>query len=176
MTSSDGVDFVLDQAERTAATITPHHLIINRSDMFAGGIRPHLYCLPIAKRERHRQALRRAATSGDPRFFLGTDSAPHTSPAKESACGCAGIFNAPNALAHYAQVFDDEQALERLEGFASRHGPAFYGLPVNSGTITLTTVDDARAGGGGPVTVDAQAGPVEVFKPAAPTRWQVEDR
>jgi dihydroorotase len=122
---------------RMAATITPHHLLINRNAMFTGGIRPHLYCLPVAKREKHRLALVKAATSGDPMFFLGTDTAPHTRAAKESACGCAGIFCAPHALELYAQVFDEEGALGQLEAFASRNGPAFYGLAVNAGSITL---------------------------------------
>jgi dihydroorotase len=124
-----------------AATITPHHLHINRNAMFAGGLRSDFYCLPVAKRECHRQALRRAATSGDPRFFLGTDTAPHERASKESACGCAGIFNAPFALESYAQVFDEEGALANLEAFTSLNGPAFYNLPVNSRQITLQRRD-----------------------------------
>ena len=120
-----------------AATITAHHLVINRNAIFAGGIRPHLYCLPIAKREKHRRALRRAATSGNPAFFLGTDSAPHAIPTKETACGCAGIFTAPAALEIYAEVFEEEGALDRFEAFASLNGPAFYRLPVNETRITL---------------------------------------
>jgi dihydroorotase len=138
VTTREAVDFVTANAPRVAATITPHHLMINRSAMFAGGLRPHLYCLPVAKREVHRLALRRAATSGSAAFFLGTDSAPHPVAAKEAACGCAGIFNAPVALACYAQVFAEEAALDRLEAFASLNGPAFYGLPVNRETVTLT--------------------------------------
>jgi dihydroorotase len=122
---------------RLAATITPHHLFINRNAMFAGGIRPHYYCLPVAKREKHRLALVKAATSGGKMFFLGTDTAPHSRAAKESACGCAGIFCAPNALELYAQVFDEAGALAYFEAFASRNGAAFYGLPVNAGTVTL---------------------------------------
>ncbi len=137
VTTEDGVAFVQSSGPNVAATITPHHLMINRNDIFAGGIRPHMYCLPVAKRERHRIALRRAATSGDPGFFLGTDSAPHSVADKESGCGCAGIFNAPAAIECYAQVFDEEGALDRLEGFASLFGPAFYGLPVNEARITL---------------------------------------
>jgi dihydroorotase len=137
ISTAQAVDFVLASGPNVAATITPQHLHINRNAMFAGGIRPHAYCLPVAKREGHRLALRKAATSGSPKFFLGTDSAPHMVSAKESACGCAGIFNAPYALESYAAVFDEEGALDRLEGFASEHGPAFYGLPLNSGTITL---------------------------------------
>lgn len=137
ITTSDAADFVRSGPANLAATITPHHLHINRNAMFAGGLRPDFYCLPVAKRELHRIALRAAATSGSPKFFLGTDSAPHSREAKESACGCAGIFNAPYALESYAQVFEEENALERLEGFASEHGPRFYGLPLNEGTVTL---------------------------------------
>ena len=121
-----------------AATVTPQHLVINRNAIFAGGLRPHAYCLPVAKREEHRLAVRKAATSGSPNFFLGTDSAPHTRQAKESACGCAGIFNAPFALESYATVFEEEGALDRFEAFASMNGPRFYGLPVNE--------DDGHAG------------------------------
>ena len=120
-----------------AATITAHHLVINRNAIFMGGIRPHLYCLPIAKREKHRRALRRAATSGSPRFFLGTDSAPPAVAAKETACGCAGIFTAACALEIYAEVFEEEEALDRFEAFAALHGPAFYQLPVNKTRVTL---------------------------------------
>ena len=120
-----------------AATITAHHLVINRNAMFRGGIRPHAYCLPVAKREKHRLALRKAAISGDAKFFLGTDSAPHVRHTKENACGCAGIFSAPAALEVYAQVFDEEDALDKLEGFASLFGPAFYGLAPNAETVTL---------------------------------------
>ncbi len=137
ITTSEAADFVVENSDNIAATITPQHLHINRSAIFAGGIRPHLYCLPIAKREKHRLRLRAAATSGSPKFFLGTDSAPHMVGAKESACGCAGIFNAPFAIESYAAVFDAENALDKLEGFASEHGPRFYGLPLNDGTITL---------------------------------------
>ena len=137
ITTAQAVQFVTDAPAQVAATITPQHLHINRNAMFAGGIRPHAYCLPVAKRELHRLALRKAATSGSAKFFLGTDSAPHGVAAKESACGCAGIFNAPYALESYVTVFDEEQALDKFEGFAALHGPAFYGLPVNPGTITL---------------------------------------
>ncbi|MEM7610153.1 MAG: dihydroorotase [Pseudomonadota bacterium] len=137
ITTEDAVDFVLASGEHIAATVTPHHLTVNRTDMLAGGIRPHLYCLPILKRERHRQALRRAATSGNAKFFLGTDSAPHSIGDKESDCGCAGIFNAPTAMEVYASVFDEEGALDQLEGFASLNGPHFYGLAVNDTTVTL---------------------------------------
>jgi dihydroorotase len=137
ITTRQAVAFVADAGPNIAATITPQHLHINRNAMFAGGIRPHMYCLPVAKREEHRRALRAAAISGSPKFFLGTDSAPHAIDAKESACGCAGIFNAPFALESYIAVFEEEGALDRFEGFASLHGPAFYRLPVNEATITL---------------------------------------
>lgn len=145
ITTADAVDFVQGSGPNIAATITPHHLHINRNAMFAGGMRPHAYCLPVAKREHHRLALRKAATSGSAKFFLGTDSAPHLTNDKESACGCAGIFNAPHALESYAMVFDEENALGQLEGFASEHGPRFYGLPLNSGTVTLERADIAVA-------------------------------
>ncbi len=137
ITTKEAVDFVAGGADTIAATITPQHLHINRNAMFDGGLRPHAYCLPVAKRESHRRALRRAATSGSARFFLGTDSAPHTVSAKESACGCAGIFNAPFAIESYATAFDEDEALGALEAFASLNGPAFYGLPANEATITL---------------------------------------
>jgi dihydroorotase len=137
ITTADAADFVRSGPATLAATITPHHLHINRNALFAGGLRPDLYCLPVAKRELHRLALRAAATSGDPKFFLGTDSAPHRRGAKESACGCAGIFNAPFAIESYAAVFEQENALAKLEAFASESGPRFYGLPLNTGTITL---------------------------------------
>jgi dihydroorotase len=135
ITTSDAVDFVATGA--IAATITPQHLMINRNAMFAGGLRPHAYCLPVAKREEHRLAVRRAATSGRPNVFLGTDSAPHAREAKESACGCAGIFNAPYALESYATAFEEEDALDKLEAFASLNGAHFYDRPVNEETVTL---------------------------------------
>ncbi len=137
ITTSDAADFVLESGENVAATITPQHLHINRNAMLVGGIQPHNYCLPVAKRESHRLALRKVATSGSPKFFLGTDSAPHLRSAKETSCGCAGIFNAPFALESYLTVFDEEDAIEHFEGFASLHGPAFYGLPVNEERVTL---------------------------------------
>lgn len=141
ITTSEAADFVLAAPANVAATITPHHLRINRNAMLVGGIRPHAYCLPVAKREAHRLALRKVAVSGSPKFFLGTDSAPHEVRTKEAACGCAGIFNAPNALEAYAAIFDEEDALGRLEGFASEHGPRFYGLPMNEGSVTLERCD-----------------------------------
>lgn len=137
ITTGQAVEFVETGGHNVAATVTPQHMIINRNDIFKGGIRPHLYCLPVAKRERHRLAVRAAAVSGHPRFFLGTDSAPHEIGAKESACGCAGIFNAPAALETYLGVFEQENALENFEAFASLNGPRFYGLPVNEGKVTL---------------------------------------
>jgi dihydroorotase len=138
-TTREAVDFVSENSAKhpLASTITAHHLHINRNAIFQGGIRPHFYCLPVAKREAHRQALVKAATSGKSCFFLGTDSAPHNVAAKESGCGCAGIFTAPQALELYAEIFDQENALARLEGFASLNGPRFYGLPVNEGSVTL---------------------------------------
>jgi dihydroorotase len=137
ITTAQAVDFVDAAGPQVAATITPHHLLLNRNAMFDGGIRPHAYCLPVVKRERHRAALVRAATGGSAQYFLGTDSAPHAAPTKESACGCAGIFNAPFAMESYAQIFDAAGALDRLEGFASEHGPRFYGLQLNPGKIIL---------------------------------------
>ena len=138
ITTAEAAALVMAAGPNIAATITPHHLEFNRNAIFQGGIRPHYYCLPIAKREKHRLALRKAAISGSPKFFLGTDTAPHTIEAKQSACGCAGLFNAPFALEAYAKVFDEENALDKLEGFASEFGPKFYGLPLNEGTVTLT--------------------------------------
>jgi len=137
VTSSDAVDFVNTSGANLAATITAHHLVINRNALFAGGLRPHMYCLPVAKSERHRLSLRRAATSGSPKFFLGTDTAPHLIADKEKDCGCAGIFSAPAALETYAQVFEQENALPKLEAFASLNGPRFYNLPVNEALVTL---------------------------------------
>ncbi len=137
ITTQEAAQFVSSLGPQVAATITPQHLIINRNAIFAGGLRPHAYCLPVAKRERHRLAVRKAATSGSPKFFLGTDSAPHARRAKESSCGCAGIFNAPFAIESYAAVFEEEDALDRLEAFASVNGAHFYGLPLNGGTVTL---------------------------------------
>ncbi|KRW95642.1 dihydroorotase [Paracoccus sp. MKU1] len=137
VTTAETADLVRAHASRVAATITPHHLMINRTSLFQGGLRPHLYCLPVAKRERHRLALRRAATGGEACFFLGTDTAPHPRAAKQAACGCAGIFLGPVALQCYAQVFAEENALDRLEAFASENGARFHGLALNEGTVTL---------------------------------------
>lgn len=137
ITTQQAADFVSSAGANVAATITPHHLMINRNAIFEGGLRPHAYCLPVAKREKHRQAVRKAAVGGSPKFFLGTDSAPHPVHAKQSGCGCAGIFNAPAAMEAYATVFEEEGALDRLEAFASENGPRFYGLPLNEGRLTL---------------------------------------
>jgi dihydroorotase len=138
VTTREAVEFVTGSPPRIAATITAHHLLLSRGALFAGGIRPHLYCLPVLKREAHRQALVKAATSGSPKFFLGTDSAPHARHTKETDCGCAGIYTAHAAIELYAEAFAAAGALDKLEGFASRHGAQFYGLPVNEDTITLS--------------------------------------
>ena len=140
ITTADAVDFVRESGERVAATITAHHLRLNRNDMLVGGIRPHYYCLPVLKRREHQEALRRAATSAEPCFFLGTDSAPHTRHSKESSCGCAGVYTAHAALELYAEVFEEMDALDRLEAFAAHFGADFYGLPRNSDTVTLRRV------------------------------------
>lgn len=167
VTTREGVQFVSAAPGPTAATLTPHHLTINRNAMFERGIRPHMYCLPVAKREIHRRALREAAVSGNPRFFLGTDSAPHLRALKEHDCGCAGVYNAPTALACYAQVFDEEGRLEALADFASRFGPAFYGLPVNARELTLE-----RATGAPDEDWPTPLGPVRVFTPPGGLRWR----
>ena len=168
ITTKDGVDYVRSAAQNLAATITTHHLIINRNHILAGGIRPHYYCLPVAKRETHRLALVAAATSGDPRFFLGTDSAPHTDPNKLMECGCAGVFSATNTMSCLAHVFESEGKLETLEKFASLNGPNYYRLPVNETTITLTKQPD-------PVQfapkIETPDGPVTVFDPGFPLYW-----
>jgi dihydroorotase len=170
ITTSHGIDYVSEADGDIAGTITTHHLMINRNHMLVGGIRPHYYCLPVAKRSTHQLALRRAATSGNPRFFLGTDSAPHTDDNKESACGCAGVFSATNTLSCLAHVFEEEGALDKLEGFASLHGPARYGLEPNADRITL----EKRAQ---PVVYPAKiatgAGPVTLFDPGHDLYWRV---
>jgi dihydroorotase len=171
VTTAEGVAFV-ETSRNVAGTITVHHLILNRNHMLVGGIRPHFYCLPIVKREAHRLALRRAATGGDPRFFLGTDSAPHALAAKEAPCGCAGVFSAPVALAWLAQVFEEDGALDRLEGFASLHGPAFYRLPANEAPVRLERTAEPVCF---PARVETGAGPVVVFDPGVPLFWRVID-
>jgi dihydroorotase len=158
ITTAEAADVVRSGPANLAATITPHHLHINRNALFQGGLRPDMYCLPVAKRERHRLALRAAATSGHPRFFLGTDSAPHLREAKESACGCAGIYNAPYALESYAAVFEEEGALERLEAFASEFGPQFYGLPLNEEQISLERIAHDPEAAGIPAILELENG------------------
>jgi len=171
ITTAQAVDFVSEASARLAATITPHHLMINRSSIFEGGIRPHLYCLPVAKREHHRLALRLAATSGAPRFFLGTDTAPHLAHTKEAACGCAGIFNAPTAMQCYAQVFHEEGALDQLEAFASLNGPRFYGLPVNLDRLRLRF---QPKGAGIPPDLAVGGGNITIFASDVAASWQIE--
>jgi dihydroorotase len=170
ITTREAAQFVADASENVAATLTPQHLLYSRNALFAGGLRPHLYCLPVLKRERHREALLAAATSGNPKFFLGTDSAPHARDTKENACGCAGCYSAPVALPLYAEAFEDAHALDRLEGFASVHGAAFYGLPPNEATVTLVRepwrVPESYAFGDATV-VPLRAGEV--------LRWQMQD-
>jgi dihydroorotase len=168
ITTAEAVAFVEAGGPNLAATITPHHLVINRNAMFEGGIRPHAYCLPVAKRERHRLALRRAATSGSAKFFLGTDSAPHPAHDKEAACGCAGVFNAPFALESYAQVFDQDGALNRLEAFASENGPRFYGLPLNEERVTLER-REARV----PDRIGLDGGELVPFQAGQALRWSL---
>ncbi|WP_299826977.1 dihydroorotase [uncultured Roseobacter sp.] len=168
ITTRNAVDYARAQDDSLGATITTHHLVINRNHILAGGIRPHYYCLPVAKREEHRLALRAAATSGDARFFLGTDSAPHTDANKLLPCGCAGCFTAPNTLSILAHVFEEEDALDQLEAFASLNGPAFYRLPVNTDTITLE-----KSGATYPPHIETADGPVTVFDPGFPLAWAV---
>lgn len=169
VTTADAVAYLRSVPEGLAATITTHHLIINRNAILAGGIRPHYYCLPVAKRETHRRALVDAATSGDARFFLGTDSAPHVDARKLQSCGCAGCYTAPVTLACLAHVFEAAGALDRLEGFASLHGPAFYGLPVNEAMIELRK----GAAYALPPSAESADGPITVFDPGFALEWRV---
>jgi len=169
ITTEDAVAFVDGTGPNVAATITPQHLHINRNAMLVGGIRPHAYCLPVAKREKHRLALRRAAVSGSPKYFLGTDSAPHAQHLKEAACGCAGIFNAPFALESYLAVFEEERALDRFEAFASENGPRFYGLPLNEGTVTLE-----KAAAEVPEAVDANGTRIVPFHAGETLGWRLK--
>lgn len=171
VTTFDGVDYIRASTANLAGSITTHHLIINRNAILVGGIRPHYYCLPVAKRESHRLALRAAATSGDPRFFLGTDSAPHVDPAKECACGCAGIYCAPNTMSCLAHVFEQEGALDKLEAFVSLNGPAWYGLQPNETRITLVKRETPVEF---PKKIETGAGSVTVFDPMFPVFWDVE--
>ncbi len=172
ITTADGVAFVRSFDDgRVGGTLTAHHLLLSRNALFEGGIRPHRYCLPILKRERHRTVLLEAATSGDSRFFLGTDSAPHPRGAKESACGCAGMFTAAHALGLYAEAFESVDALDRLEGFASHHGPDWYGLPRNAGTVTLV-----REAEGIPDALPFAGDVVVPFRAGGTVGWRVEGR
>ena len=165
ITTAEAADFVRSAGPNVGATITPQHLILNRNAIFAGGLRPHAYCLPVAKREEHRLAVRKAATSGSPKFFLGTDTAPHRREAKESACGCAGIFNAPFALESYATVFEEDGALDKFEAFASINGAHFYDLPINDETVTLERAD---------VAVPDEIGGVVPFHAGETLRWRLK--
>jgi len=171
ITTREGADYVRAGGDDIGATITVQHLIINRNHILAGGIKPHYYCLPVAKREEHRLAVRAAAVSGDPHFFLGTDSAPHVDALKESACGCAGCYTATNALSTLVEVFEQDGALGRLEAFMSLNGPAFYRLPPNEARITLAkgaAVDYPRK-------IDTGAGPLTLFDPTFPLHWRVAE-
>jgi dihydroorotase len=170
ITTQDAVDYVRDSRSNLAATITTHHLIINRNHILAGGIKPHYYCLPVAKRERHRIALVQAAISGDSRFFLGTDSAPHTDANKLLPCGCAGCFTAINTLSCLAEVFDVAGKMHKLESFTSLSGPRFYDLAPNDATVTLIRGDAVTY----PDHIDTADGPVTVFDPGFPLHWRVE--
>ncbi|QIE55282.1 dihydroorotase [Pikeienuella piscinae] len=170
LTTEEGVAYAREGGADLGATITTHHLIINRNHILAGGIRPHYYCLPVAKRERHRLALRAAATSGHRAFFLGTDSAPHVDPLKEAACGCAGVFSATNTLSCLAHVFEEENALDRLETFAAINGPAFYGLAPNEDRIELEKTAEPIDY---PTKIETDDGPVTVFDPGFPLHWRV---
>ena len=172
VTTAEGVAYARAGGDDLGATITTHHLIINRNDILVGGIRPHYYCLPVAKREHHRLALREAATSGEASFFLGTDSAPHLDPLKENACGCAGVFSATNTMSCLAHVFEEEGALDRLEAFASRNGPGFYGLPVNEATLTLEKQPDPVDY---PAKIETSDGPITVFDPGFALHWRVKE-
>ena len=169
ITTAEGVDFVRSAGANVAATITPHHLVINRNALFAGGMRPHMFCLPVAKRETHRLDLLEAATSGNPTFFLGTDSAPHVNALKEAACGCAGCYTAPVTMPLLAEVFEAAGALDQLESFTSLHGAGFYGVPPSEATLTFTK--------GAPVDlprrVPSDAGPITIFDPGFPVHWSV---
>lgn len=167
ITTADAADFVDANGPNIAATITPHHLAFNRNAIFQGGIRPHYYCLPVAKREKHRLALRKAATSGSAKYFLGTDSAPHLVGDKESACGCAGLFNAPYAMESYAQTFEEEGALDKLEAFASENGPHFYGLPLNEKHVVLEKTDNAAV-----ETIETDSGLVRPFLAGETLTWK----
>ncbi|KPF47286.1 dihydroorotase [Rhizobium sp. AAP43] len=170
VTTSDGIDYIRSADKNLAGSITTHHLIINRNAILVGGIRPHYYCLPVAKRESHRLALRSAATSGDARFFLGTDSAPHVDPLKECGCGCAGIYTSINTMSCLAHVFEQDEALDKLEAFTSLNGPAWYGLLPNDETVTLVRREEPVEF---PTKIVTGAGTVTVFDPMFPLYWDV---
>lgn len=171
ITTREAADFVEGASDNVAATITAHHLLINRNALFVGGVRPHHYCLPVVKRETHRQALVRAAASGSPKFFLGTDSAPHARHTKETSCGCAGVYTAHAAIELYAEALDNAGALDKLEAFASLNGARFYGLPVNAGTITLEQRESAV-----PDTLRYGADELVPFRAGERVRWQLVDQ
>jgi dihydroorotase len=170
VTTQEAVDVVRSHAPRVAGTITPHHLVINRTSIFQGGLRPHLYCLPVAKREHHRIALRKAATGGEDCFFAGTDTAPHLARTKEASCGCAGIFAGPTALQTYAQVFEEEEALDKLEAFTSLNGARFYQLPLNKGKIELIRVSAST-----PHSVHIEGDEVVIYRGGEQLPWSVRD-
>lgn len=169
ITTADAVDFVVSQGENVAATITPQHLLMNRNDMLVGGIRPHNYCLPILKRREHQQALQQAAISGNPKFFLGTDSAPHAQDKKEAACGCAGCYSAPAALELYAHFFEQMGALDKLADFASHFGADFYGFARAEDTLTLV-----RESWTVPATVDTSVGPMVPYWAGETLAWKIQ--
>ena len=171
ITTKQAADYVRSSGDNLAATVTPHHLIINRNAYLAGGIKPHYYCLPVAKRETHRLALLDAVFAGSGKFFLGTDSAPHLDPAKLQPCGCAGIFNAPNTMACLAQLFDNAGCLDKLEGFTSVFGPRFYGLDVNRETLTLVKQDTPQPV---PSAVQTPDGEITTFDPMMDVFWSVQ--
>lgn len=171
ITTADAVDYLLAGDETLAATVTTHHLLINRNHLLAGGIRPHYYCLPVAKREKHRLALRKLVSSGFARVFSGTDSAPHTDSAKLHPCGCAGVYSAPNSLACLAEVFEQEAALDRLEDFVAVNGAGFYGLALNPGSITLVREDKPQPL---PAAITVGTETLTVFDPAIPVHWRVQ--
>lgn len=181
ITTREAVEFVRENRSKVAATITAHHLHLNRNSMFDGGFRPHAYCLPVVKREEHRLALVKAATSGEECFFLGSDSAPHGRKKKESSCGCAGIFSAPDLLDHYLQIFESQNALDKFNAFASEHGARFYGLKINEGEMILQRGDGrGQAQGQGhhliPSAVDIEGDQIQPFRAGEPATWTLETR
>lgn len=170
ITTEDSVNFVAESRPGVAATITPQHLLFDRNDMLVGGIRPHLFCLPVLKRRQHKEALRRAAISGNPKFFIGTDSAPHTVETKESSCGCAGCYSAHAAIPLYAEVFEEENSLDKLEAFTSHFGADFYGRPRNQETIDLVKVDNLS-----PESLRFGSGTVVPLRAGELLAWRLEE-